>query len=118
MELLPICYFICCNQRILFLQNGFGQLISLCNNNYSIQFNADICTPQLINYRVGAHDKQNLNDKCSPGRIRKKVSFQFSFEAVQRKFRVAQMHWECVPGSRRGKVESSRTYRLGFRPGN
>ena len=28
------------------------------------------------------------------------------------------MHWECVPGSRRSKRESTRTYRLGFRPGD
>ena len=27
-------------------------------------------------------------------------------------------HWECVPGSRRSKVESTRTWRLGFRPGD
>ena len=56
--------------------------------------------------------KQKLNDKCMPSWGQEKVNFQFSFEALQRAFRVTQMHWECVPGS---KVESSRTYRLGFR---
>ena len=43
----------------------------------SIQFNTDICTRQLINYHVGAHDEQIVS--------RKKVSFQFSFKTVQRK---------------------------------
>ena len=38
----------------------------------SIQFNTDICTRQLINYHVGAHEEQKLS--------RKKVSFQFSFK--------------------------------------
>ena len=28
------------------------------------------------------------------------------------------MHWECVPDSERSEVESARTYRHGFRPGN
>ena len=76
---------------------------------------ANLC--QLIDYRVGSHQEQKL-DKCSPGAVRKKVSFQFNFEAVQREFRVAEMHWECIPGSRRSEVESTRTYRLGFRPGD
>ena len=39
--------------------------------------------------------------------IKKKVSFQFSFKTVQRKIRVTQMHWECVPGCGRSKVESA-----------
>ena len=34
------------------------------------------------------------------GTSRKKVSFQFNFEIVQRETRVAQMHWKCIPGSR------------------
>ena len=42
--------------------------------------------------------------------VRKKVSFQFNFKAVQRKFRVTQVHWECIPGSRRSEVEFARTY--------
>ena len=67
----------------------------------SIQFNTDICTRQLINYHVGAHDEQIIS--------RKKVSFQFSFKTVQRKIRITQMHWECIPGCGRSKVESART---------
>ena len=51
------------------------------------------------------------------GTSRKKVSFQFNFEIVQRETRVAQVHWKCIPGSRRCEIESSRTYCLGFRPG-
>ena len=48
-----------------------------------------------------------------------KVSFQFKFEIVQRRpCRVAQMHLECIPGSRRSEIKSVRTYRLGFRPEN
>ena len=47
------------------------------------------------------------------GMSRKKVSFQFSFKTVQRKFRVA----ECIPGCGRSEVESTWTYRLGFRTG-
>ena len=52
------------------------------------------------------------------GDIKKKVSFQFNFEIVQRETRVAQVHWKCIPGSRRCEIESSRTYRLGFCPGD
>ena len=44
------------------------------------------------------------------GTSRKKVSFQFNFEIVQRETRVAQVHWKCIPGSRRCEIESSRTY--------
>ena len=35
----------------------------------------------------------------------KKVSFQFNFEIVQRETRVAQVHWKCIPDSRRCEIE-------------
>ena len=45
-------------------------------------------------------------------KCQEKVSFQLSFKTVQRKIRVTQMHWECVPGCGRSKVESARTYNV------
>ena len=62
--------------------------------------------------------KINMISVSQVGDIKKKVSFQFSFKTVQRKFGLCrmQMHWECIPGSGWSEVEFTRTYRLGFRP--
>ena len=101
--------------RLIFL-HGRSWTYSIQFN--SIQFNTDICVRQLINYRVGTHDEQN--DKMSVTQVgvsRKKVSFQFSFKTVQlfncqlfslKLFRVAQMHWGCIPGC--GRTKRSRIH--------
>ena len=54
---------------------GEGSKIIKNSVTYFMDGPTDICMHQLINYRVATYDEQNLNDKCSPGGVKKKVSF-------------------------------------------
>ena len=77
----------------------FCKIIHRSTTFNSIQFSTDTCTPQLLKYRVGAHDEQI---KCPVG-VRKKVGFQFrSVELLC--LRIIYLHWKtqtrCAGGQK------------------
>ena len=80
----------------------FCKIIHRSTTFNSIQFNSiptDTCTPQLIKYRVGAHDEQIKY----PVGVRKKVGFQFrSVELLC--LRIIYLRWKtqtrCVGGQK------------------
>ena len=80
-------------------------------DQFSVQFNSDICTRQLMNITLACTAKNATIIKYIHERKTKKlincenVGFQFCSVGVERKSRITQVYQERVPHSRRGIVE-------------